>query len=72
MPELPERYTINRPIRFAGTDAEREANFRSHDWITYDPEEVPECGRCCAKTWHAAASYRCGEEPPRETIEVGG
>ena len=64
--------TVNQPVRFKGTDAERMANFRTHDWITYDPEEVPECGDCCAKTWHAAASYPCGHEPPRETVEVPG
>lgn len=65
-------YTVNRPVPFPGTPAEARANFHTHDWIVYDPEEVPECGRCCAKTWHEVAKYPCGKEPPRETIVVDG
>lgn len=61
--------TINRPVRFVGTEDERMRNYRSHDWLTCWDGEV-ECARCCAKPWHAAASYRCGDEPPRETVEV--
>jgi hypothetical protein len=74
MPELPERFTINRPVRFGGTEAERDRNFRTHDFhASGDPEDGDvRCWRCDCKPWHAAASYPCGEEPPRETIEVGG
>jgi hypothetical protein len=25
---------------------------------------------CDAKSWHRVASYPCGEEPPREIVEV--
>lgn len=61
---------INRPVAFAGTDAERLANRATHHFVVYDPEEPPECLDCCAKSWHVAADYPCGEEPPRETVEV--
>ena len=68
----PEVFTINRPVRFQGTEEQRERNYRSHDWMaTGDPEDGDvRCWRCDAKPWHAAASYRCGDEPPRETVEV--
>lgn len=62
---------VNRPIRFQGTPEQAAANYRTHDWIVYDIEEPRECGRCCAREYHAAASYPCGVEPPRETVEVG-
>jgi len=59
----------NMPVRFTGTDEERRRNYYSHDWVTYDHEEPPECMKCCAKSWHVAADYRCGDEPPRVTVE---
>jgi hypothetical protein len=61
---------IDMPVRFTGTDAEREANRRSHSWWRPDPDETPECDECCAKSWHAAADYPCGTQPPRQTVEV--
>lgn len=63
--------TVNRPVAFSGTDEERLANYRSHHWVTWDPEECPECVDCCAKSWHVAADYPCGTEPPREEVRVG-
>lgn len=60
---------IDRPIRFAGTAEEAAANRDSHHWTTFDGEEY-RCMWCDAAPWHAAASYPCGTEPPRETVEV--
>lgn len=57
----------NMPVPFAGTEEERRANHATHHWVTYDMEEPPECANCCAKEWHVAADYPCGEEPPRMT-----
>lgn len=64
--------TINRPVRFQGTDAEKAANYRTHHWVADGPPDDCEvrCFDCDAKPWHAAASYPCGVEPPRETVEV--
>lgn len=59
--------TLNRPVKFPGTDAQAKANFHTHYWTTPDGENYS-CGRCDAKPWHAAAEYPCGEEPERETI----
>lgn len=61
---------VNRPVAFAGTESERAANYRTHDWCVVDPEEPMRCMTCDAKTWHVAASYPCGTEPPRETVDV--
>jgi hypothetical protein len=68
----PEIIHISRPVPFGGTEAERERNYRSHNWhASGDPEDGDvRCFDCDAKPWHKAASYRCGDEPPRETIEV--
>lgn len=60
--------TCNRPVPFVGTAEERAANYATHNWCTWDEET--ECMECCSKPWHAAASYPCGQEPPREIIEI--
>lgn len=59
--------TVHRPVAFPGTDAEREANHRTHLWTYYDEAR---CSNCDAKPWHVAADYPCGQEPPRETVQV--
>lgn len=61
-------YTINRPVAFPGTEEERLANRATHSFFVYDPEEPMECMNCCARTYHVAADYPCGQEPPRETV----
>jgi hypothetical protein len=60
--------TINRPRRFAGTSEQARANFATHQWSPED--DAARCAHCDAKPWHAAASYPCGEEPPRELAFV--
>lgn len=62
---------IDRPVRFSGSEEQRRANYDSHYWIVEDPEEPLRCADCDSKAWHAAASYPCGVEPPREVVEVG-
>jgi hypothetical protein len=61
--------TINRPIPFSGSEAEKRANYASHMFITWDEET--HCSNCDCKPWHKAAYYPCGTNPPRETVEVG-
>lgn len=63
---------INRPVRFPGTPEQAAANYRTHYFITNgDPEDGDyRCMDCDCKPGHVAASYPCGTEPPRETIEV--
>lgn len=51
-----------RPIRFAGTADEAIANRATHAFGGIDDR----CYDCDAKPSHAAASYPCGVEPPRE------
>lgn len=60
--------TVNRPVRFTGTEEQRIANRASHNFTYYDHEEPAECTDCCARTYHVAADYPCGQEPPRETV----
>jgi hypothetical protein len=59
---------INQPIPFQGSDEERKANRESHNF-SYDYEEV-RCFNCDCRPSHRAASYPCGAEVPRETVEV--
>jgi hypothetical protein len=61
-------YAIDRPVRFTGTPEEAAKNRETHVWCYYEDEV--ECGECCAKPWHAAASYPCGVDVPRETVTV--
>ncbi len=63
---------VNRPIPFDGTPEQKAANYRSHAWHTCgDPEDGDvHCADCDAKPWHKAASYPCGVDVPRETVEV--
>ena len=61
---------IDRPIRFTGTAEQAAANRGTHHFIDYGDGEV-ECGDCFCKPWHAAASYPCGTEPPREVVTYG-
>jgi hypothetical protein len=61
--------TINAPIPFQGSRQEAEANFMTHDFITFDGVEY-RCGKCDCKTWHEAAFYDCGNEPPRKDFTL--
>lgn len=56
--------TINRPVAFKGSEAEMQANRRTHDFRGIDYR----CMACDCKPWHAAADYPCGTEPPREIV----
>ena len=56
----------SRPIQFEGTKDEAIENFDGHRFrYDYDGDEV-RCVKCDCKDWRAAASYPCGDEPPRE------
>jgi len=59
---------VNQPVAFPGTAEEAAANYKGHMW--FQEEFDAACWRCDAKPWHKAASYPCGEEPPRETVDV--
>lgn len=59
--------TVNRPVEFLGTEAERVANRATHQ---YAWDSDPRCIYCDCKPWHVAADYSCGVEPPRETVEL--
>jgi hypothetical protein len=59
---------VNRPVKFAGSEQEMLANRASHFWVNFDGEVV--CSDCDHKIWHVGASYPCGVEPPRESVEV--
>jgi hypothetical protein len=61
-------YVVNRPIPFRGTLEEAAANYATHRFLDYDGEQ--ECDVCLSKPWHVAASYPCGQEPPRETVNT--
>ena len=61
-------HECNVPIPFTGSKKERLENYKSHDWWMHDPDEAMECGACAARSYHVAACYPCGTEPPRKTI----
>lgn len=56
-----------RPIPFNGTKTEVRENFDTHHFA-FDGD-TGRCMKCDSKDWHAAASYPCGEEPPRELFD---
>ena len=60
----------DRPVRFSGSPEQRAANRATHRWVQPAPDETYECMDCLAKSWHAAADYPCGTEPPREIVEL--
>ncbi len=59
---------VDRPVQFPGTREEARANNDTHAWM-FDGD-VMVCMDCDSKSWHAAASYPCGEDPPREIVEL--
>lgn len=61
---------VSMPVPFQGTDEERKANFYTHDWCPIPQEEVIECNQCATRSYHVAALYPCGVEPPRERKEI--
>lgn len=62
---------VNAPLPFQGTEEERWANRATHHFSYYDHEEPAECIDCCARTYHVAADYPCGVEPPRGLLANG-
>jgi hypothetical protein len=62
---MSETQTVNRPVPFQGTEEQRQTNRLSHYF--YD-------GRCmdcdCNQFFGSVRDYPCGQEPPRETVEV--
>ena len=66
--------TINRPIAFAGSEAEKRANRASHNFATFQYSEddaETRCYDCDSRPSHYAADYPCGASVPRETITYG-
>jgi len=61
---------VNRPVPFAGTEEERQANRATHDMVAWEIGERRECMNCCARDWHTALDYPCGVKPPRETVDT--
>lgn len=61
---------MNAPIKFQGSEEERLVNRLTHNFVSFDPEEPMECMDCCARTYHVAADYPCGVEPPREDTHI--
>lgn len=64
---------VNRPVRFQGSEQERERNLASHHFVTYQWSEddvETRCADCDCRPSHVAATYPCGTEPPREEVEV--
>lgn len=61
-------YSVTRPVLFAGTTEERNANYNSHHFVCFDGEET-RCVYCDSRPSHEAASYPCGADVPRETVE---
>lgn len=60
--------TIDRPIRFPGTDAEIDANIATHNFWTH--EGGTRCVICDCRPWGVSATWPCGAEVPRETVTV--
>lgn len=65
-------HVLDRPVAFGGTPAQAAENYATHWWMYLgDPENGDcRCGGCDAKPWHAAASYPCGENVPRERVVI--
>jgi hypothetical protein len=61
--------TIDLPVRFSGTAEESAANFRTHAFA-WDDDGDTRCMNCDCRPSHAAASYPCGTEPPRQIVTV--
>lgn len=64
-------YTVNRPVAFAGSEEEKQANRTTHHFVTYqwgEDDFETRCLVCDARPSHVAADYPCGVEPPRETV----
>ena len=57
---------VNVPAPWPGSDEEKAANRLTH---SYSHDEDARCYFCDCKTWHVAADYPCGTEPPRMEIE---
>lgn len=58
--------TVNAPARFPGTDAEREANRRTHHFYG------DRCMDCDCRPWGRVAEWPCGVEPPRVEDATAG
>ena len=60
--------TTIAPVRFTGTEAERQANLRTH---SFDPQ-YGRCMFCDCRPWGRVAEYPCGVEPPRAEDATAG
>lgn len=58
--------TINMPVRFTGSDAERTANRATHQFDT----DEHRCWTCDCRAGSVHANYPCGQEAPRTVVTV--
>jgi hypothetical protein len=61
---------IDRPVKFQGSAAEQADNYFSHEFVDYQGDGNYRCAMCDCKPWYLSASYRCGDNVPREIIIV--
>lgn len=59
---------VTKPIRFDGSAEEAVANFRSHQWVQFGPDDAAMCAVCDTAPGRIAADYPCGAVIPREDI----
>lgn len=56
---------VDRPVPFSGSDEERRANRATH-YFGYEDR----CYNCDCRPWGEVVNYPCGQEPPREVVEI--
>jgi hypothetical protein len=53
--------TVNAPVPFSGSDAEKSENYNTH---YFDPQ-FDRCVYCDCRPWGRVAEYACGAQVPR-------
>lgn len=61
-------YLGTRPVEFKGTRDDLAANWATHCFISFDPEEGARCGSCDSREWSTSAGWPCGFDVPREAF----
>jgi hypothetical protein len=57
---------LDRPQEFPGSDAEKEANWQTHNFDQFDQR----CFDCDCRPWGRLAQWPCGADVPRERTEA--
>ena len=66
-------HTVEIPVPFEGSTDEKRMNYQTHDWYVHVEsfdEVTVECTKCGSRSYHVAATYQCGVEPPRKTVTI--